>query len=318
MRLLCTPPRQIGELPVVGVADIERAQLQRGAAFAEIAIDPAGHFGGLEWVANGREVYEVQSFAFAHAPGVGVTEEERLHLAAREQDGEQFLRVGEAGFFRRVAADWVMVDHDECGLVGMGIKGAGEPGALFFAEAAGRLFRYVERVEQEPVGARAFHDGDVFAHERRRRGASVLQRAPEDVAFVVIAEGEVKRRAGGAQRRQEAGEGDVIVGEAVIEGAVAVDKHASRLRAELADLGDHGAETFGHVAFAGDGGRVADDVGIGKERPAMWIRANGAGAKHGQGEHRGAGESGAAEEVTAGQGGEVERHEGEAWDGGMD
>lgn len=165
------------------------------------------------------------------------------------------------------------MDHHECGLRRVCVERLREPCALLVAEKAGGLVHLVERVEQEPVCARAFDDGDVLAHKRRRGGDGGLQRGAENVAVVVVAEREMDRQAGLAQWCDERGECRVVFGEALEHGAVAIHEDSGGPRRECADAFHGGFEVLGHVHSAQDCGAVGGDVRVGEQRPAIRIGA---------------------------------------------
>ena len=140
--------------------------------------------------------------------------------------------------------------HHERGLVGARVERRGEPRALIVAEAAGRLMGDVERIEHDPVCAWGFDDRNLAAGERRSGRTRILERVPEDLAVVMIAERKVRGETRGGHWLEEIAKGGVIACEAVVESAITIDEHALRRNGKGQHFGKGGAQMRSHVHIA--------------------------------------------------------------------
>src|SRR5262245_31955488 len=88
-------PRQLGLLSVLAVLGIEGVQREDCAAVAQAHVYPAAGRFLVEDVAHGRQVDQVDALVLLALPAVGVAEEQRLDLLARDERLEQLFRVAQ-------------------------------------------------------------------------------------------------------------------------------------------------------------------------------------------------------------------------------
>ena len=82
--------------------------------------------------------------------------------------------------------------HDDGRLVGVGIKGICQPGSLFCPQGSLGDHGFVQRIEQEEVCVRCLYDGNMFRFDRRCFRLLFLHDAVKYIAFVMIAQSQVR------------------------------------------------------------------------------------------------------------------------------
>ena len=135
---------------------------------------------------------------------------------------------------------------------------------LPLADCPRRFVGFDQRVEDEPVRPRRLDHVGLPVLQRRVNAVALGQGGAEAVAIVVVAQAEVDRQPGRAQRGEQLEEGRVVAALAGTEGEVAVDRRGGGAGREACHFGDHLAQVFGHRHLPQHRGRVGGDVDVGE------------------------------------------------------
>ena len=128
----------------------------------------------------------------------------------------------------------------------------------------------IERIHEEPVRQRRFHDRRL-AIGRRPGRFGLGKGRPEVLAMVVVAQHQVQRNARFADRPVEFPDQLVVAGQAGQEGQVAGDDDAGRPRIEVEDLPDRLGESFRRLGVAAGIFAMRADMRVGDQNPAVGI-----------------------------------------------
>jgi len=165
----------------------------------------------------------------------------------------------------------VVMGRQDRRLASPGIQRCGQPVQLRLPQQPGRAVRLVERIQQEPVHAGRLDDRHMVLERRRVRRLELRKGGPEVRPIVVVAQGDVQRDAGLADRLDQAAEHGVVGRVSFQVNRVADENHAGRPRIKGHDLGDRLEKRVGRLRAAAGTVAMLPDVRVGQEHPAVGV-----------------------------------------------
>ena len=207
-----------------GVSRIAGVEFEPGAGWLQLQIHPAGWSASGEDVGDRREIDQVETVLVGHVPVVSVAEDDGFDLPARMDDFQQLPGVSQAGGFFGIKFVGVVVDDDEGRFVSAGVERGTQPVELGFTTAARHCVGLVQGIQNEEIGAFGWDDGDAAFDDRR---LVRWEREQKMQAMIVVAECQMDRHAGTANRIEQGGERCVVGNFAGLMGEVADNKRRS-------------------------------------------------------------------------------------------
>ncbi len=123
----------------------------------------------------------------------------------------------------------IVMGENESGFFGMPVQHATQPGKLLVSEQSLRDIRSLERIEKEEIYLGERNHAQMLRYHGRFRGPLRFHYFVEDVAVVVVPQGEMDRNIRVTQRRDEFCEVLVVACLAIIQGKIAVDDYGRRM-----------------------------------------------------------------------------------------
>jgi len=162
-----------------------------------------------------------------------------------------------------------MMNHNQRGLVGVGIERGGQPRALRFAQQAVGDEGFLQRIEQKPIRLLPAQNGGLATGQTRRMvfaSRKTFQKCSRSSWFPMLSEWQSASRMGRSKPTTRSNPRSRR-----IERQIPIDEHRPRQLRPGQDFCRHGFQIIGHVHRAGDFMRVRRNVNIRKQRHVVCV-----------------------------------------------